>query len=124
MKFTLKIDTAIEVLQKNLNEHIAELQEASAGWTEQMIAALQEFRDALTRQGLRTSGERLHQLLYQRPKDSRPEYSNFLGALKRAEQDGQTTVEFDEIDYDKIFNDNWDWRVSSKASNSGYTRSK
>ena len=120
MKFQIKIDTAIEVIKKNLEEHITELTEAKVVWTEKIIKAIEEYRDAVTRKGLESSVDKLYNLSYNKPKDTRKEYSKFLGAMERAKEDGQTHVEVDEDDYDKIFNDNWEWRIASKASNAAY----
>jgi hypothetical protein len=124
MKFQIAIDTAIEVLQKNLDEHVTELTEARTEWTKLSIVALEKYRDAIDRTGLDASIDELYKLSYSRPKDSRKEYSKFMGAMKRAKQDGQTHVTVDEDDYDRIFNDNWEWRVASKTSNSTYTVKK
>lgn len=121
MKFKINIDTAIEAMIKNLDEHKVELKDATTGWTVQAIAALERLRDAIDRKGLDASHNELWQLLANRPVDNRKHYSKFLGALERAKQDGQAHVEVDEDDYDRIFNDNWEWRIQSKISNARYT---
>lgn len=122
MKFQVGIDIAIETMTKNLNEHITELAEAATGWTEKMIAALQAFRDAVDRKGVEASANELFHVAHARPKDNRKEYSKFLGALRLAKESGQSHVEVDEDDYDRMFNDNWDWRLQSKAINAAYRK--
>jgi len=121
MKFKIAVKKALETAEKNLQEHIVELNEATIGWTEKVKAALDALRDAIDREGLKASGENLRQLLYSKPVDNRTHYSRFIGALKLAAEN-QEIIEMDEIEYDHLFNDNWDWRVSSKVSNSTYTR--
>lgn len=124
MKFNMQIETAIEALEKNLNEHVTELKEATAGWTTEMIEALNKFRDAVDRRGLEASHVEIYNLLHSRPVDTRAKYSKYLSAMKRAQADGQSHVAVDEDDHDRIYNDNWEWRVSSKAANVRYTVSK
>src|SRR5882672_7051171 len=119
MKFKIAVKKALETAEKNLQEHIVELNEATIGWTEKVKAALDTLRDAVNRDGLKASGETLNQLLYSKPIDNRANYSRFIGALKLA-LENQEIIEMDEIEYDHLFNDNWDWRVSSKVSNSTY----
>lgn len=124
MKFKISIDGAIEVTTKNLEEHKVEYAEAVTGWTTQAVKALEDMRDAIDRKGADAGHDALWQLFARRPVDNRKNYSKFLSALARAKQDGQTHVEVDEDDYDRIFNDNWDWRVQSKAGNARYTTSR
>ncbi len=42
--------------------------------------------------------------------------------MKKAKGCGQKILEMHEEDYDRIFNDNFDWRVRSKLSNAPYGR--
>src|SRR5258706_10911175 len=121
MKFRIAVKKALETAEKNLQEHIVELNEATVGWTEKVKTALDNLRDAVNRDGLKASGEALSQLLYSKPIDNRANYSRFIGAMKLAVENGQESIELDEIEYDHLFNDNWDWRVPSKASNATYT---
>ena len=120
MKFKIAVKKALETAEKNLQEHIVELNEATVGWTEKVKTALDNLRDAVNRDGLKASGETLNQLLYSKPIDNRANYSRYIGAMKLAVENGQENIELDEIEYDHLFNDNWDWRVSSKVSNSTY----
>lgn len=120
MQFTIKIDKALEVLEKNLQEHIVEFKEADEVWTSKTIKALEDLRDAVTRNGLKASYEAVQQLFYHKPQDNRALYSKFIGALKLAKEAGSSCIEMDEDDYDRTFNDNWDWRVQSKLSNAAY----
>ncbi len=120
MKFRIAVKKALETAEKNLQEHIVELNEATIGWTEKVKTALDALRDAVNRDGLKASGETLSQLLYSKPVDNRANYSRFIGAMKLAVENGQENIELDEIEYDHLFNDNWDWRVASKVSNAAY----
>jgi len=120
MKFKIAVKKALETAEKNLQEHIVELNEATVGWTEKVKTALDNLRDAVNRDGLKASGETLNQLLYSKPIDNRANYSRYIGAMKLAVENGQENIELDEIEYDHLFNDNWDWRVSSKTSNAAY----
>ena len=122
MKFDIKLDSAIAAMEKNLSDHVKELTEANEGWTHQVIDALEKFRDAVNRQGLKASHDALYKLMYSRPVDNRSLYSKYLSALKRAKADGQELISVDEEDHDHIYNDNWEWRVASKSSNTAYTR--
>lgn len=122
MKFKIRIDDAIAALEKNLQEHIVELKEATAAWTGQVIQALETLRDAMDRDGLRTSNEELSALFYRRPTDNRAQYSKYLGGLRTAKNSGESIVEMDEDEYDCAFNDNWEWRAQSKILNTSYTR--
>lgn len=121
MKFDMKIDTAIQALEKNLSDHVVELNEATKEWAKQITAALGKFGDAVNRNGLKAAHDELHGLMYKRPVDTRAQYSKYLSAMKRAQADGQTHITVDEDDHDQIYNDNWDWRTSSKATNSTYS---
>ncbi len=120
MKFKITVKKALEVAEKNLQEHITELNEATKGWTEKVKTALDNLRDAVDREGVKASDETLRQLFYSKPVDNRAHYSRFIGALKLA-ADNQEVIELDEDEYDHLFNDNWVWRVSSKSSNAAYT---
>lgn len=124
MKFAVKIDTALAVLEKNLQEHLVELEDAIKGWTYEVSGALMKTRAAVDRNGVKASGEELIRLLYNRPKDNRAEYSKYIGGMKLAKDSGALTIEMDESDYDRTFNDNWDWRIQSKASNAVYASSR
>jgi hypothetical protein len=120
MQFNIKIDQALAVLEKNLQEHIVELAEANQVWTAQTVRALEELRDATKRDGLKASYEKVQQLFYKKPQDNRAMYSKFIGALKQAQVAGELNIQMDEDDYDRTFNDNWDWRIQSKTANSSY----
>lgn len=120
MKFNMKIDTAIQSLEKNLSYHVVELKEATEEWTKQITTALEKFRDAVSRNGLKAAHDDLHRLMYTRPVDTRAQYSKYLSAMKRAQADGQSHITVDENDHDQIYNDNWDWRTSSKMTNRAY----
>lgn len=102
MKFKIKIESAIETIRKNLDAHIVELKDAQDVWIKDVHAELQKLRDAVDREGINASHDRLNSLFYNRPKDNRMEYSRFLGALKRAQESGESIVEMD-----------WEWRRSS-----------
>ena len=120
MQLTVKIDSAIAALEKNLEEHKVELREAMQGWTAKTIAEIEMLRDAVQRDQLKASVETLRRLFYEKPQDNRVQYSKYLSALKAAQGAGNTTVTMDEEEHDRIFNDNWDWRIQSKALNSSY----
>jgi hypothetical protein len=124
MKFELNIDSAIKVIEENLNTHIIELRDAKEVWVEDLKTALDRFRDAVDRKGLEASHDEVQHIMYKRPVDNRSNYSKYLHALKRAKEDGQLKITVDEDDYDRIFNDNWEWRVSSKAGNIAYSSRK
>jgi len=138
MKFEINISSAIAAGEKSLSEHIQELKDATDVWVEdvkstldEQKSALDEYGKAVTRQGLKASIDRvqaatqkLSTLLYNKPMDNRSEYSKYIGALKVAHQDGQLKITIDETEYDCIFNDNWDWRRTSKMSNSVYSTRK
>lgn len=120
MKFQVDIETALAVLKDNLEEHIVELREATSVWVEEVKKELDAFKDAVDRKGLEASHTSLNQLFYKTPKDSRKDYSRYIGALETAKASGQQHVELDDEDYDRMFNDNWEWRAASKTSNSLY----
>jgi hypothetical protein len=121
MKFKIKVTKALEVAEKNLKDHITELNEAKDVWTEQVKAALDDLNKAVDREGVKASNEAVHQLFYNKPIDNRTQYSRFIGALKLAAEN-QDIIEMDELEYDQLFNDNWDWRAASKVSNATYSR--
>lgn len=124
MQFKVKIEDALTVLRKNLADHVVELKEATTGWIEQVTTELTTLKDAVDRQGLEASNDRLYQLFYAKPRDNRREYARYIGALERTQAAGETLIEMDEDDYDRMFNDNWDWRQLSKVSNASYTTRK
>ncbi len=121
MKFKIAIKKALEVAEKNLQEHITELNKAKNVWTEKVKASLDDLNKAVDREGVKTSNHELSALFYAKPIDNRVNYSRFIGALKLASENGQETIELDEMEYDQLFNDNWDWRMASKVTNSTYT---
>jgi regulator of replication initiation timing len=120
MKLIINVEEAINALKANLEEHKIELKEAVAEWTRLVLLAMEKYRDAVDREGLKASEVELQQLFYKKPKDTREQYSKYISALERSKA---TTVEVDEDDCDRIFSDNWDWRVTSKAANAPYSRS-
>lgn len=122
MKVRINLDTALNALNKNLEEHKVELKEAMVEWSRRVIAGIESLRDAVTRDALKASGADLQNLFYTKPQDNRTQYSRYIGALKLAADNGAHDLEIDQIEYDEIFNDNWDWRVASKARNSSYMR--
>lgn len=124
MKFSIDIGIALATLKKNLKEHIEELDGAKVGWVEKVKAELDALRDAVDRKGLDASSHALTMLFHTSPKDNRKDYSKYIGALEKAKESGQSQVELDEDDYDAMFNDNWDWRISSKTTNATYYKSK
>jgi hypothetical protein len=135
MKFKISIVKAIEAAEKNLQAHIVELNEAGEGWTEQVSKALDDLSKAIItqksvvdRQGMKASNEVLRQvyaelqkLFHIKPIDNRVNYSRCIGALKLASEN-EDIIEMEEHEYDQLFNDNWEWRVSSKATNSTYSK--
>lgn len=123
MKFVIKVDKALEAAERNLQEHIVELNEARTAWVEQVKAALDELKNAVDREGLKVSNDTLQRLFHAKPQDNRANYSRYIGALKLAQENG-ATIEMDEVEYDHLFNDNWNWRVSSKTANASYTKPK
>lgn len=120
MKFKIKIQKALEVAEKNLQEHIVELKEASDEWTRQVHKAIDNLNEAVTRNGLKASHNDLHNLFYKKPIDNRPNYSRYIGALKLGAENSEF-IDMDEDEYDRLFNDNWEWRMSSKLTNSSYS---
>src|SRR5260221_2612252 len=120
MKFKIAVKKALEVAEKNLQEHITELNEATKGWTEKVKTALDNLRDAVDREGVKAENIALQHLFYSKPIDNRANYSRFIGAMKLASENGQENIDLDEIEYDHLFNDNWDWRVSSKTRKNTY----
>lgn len=121
MKFTVKIDECLDVLKKNLSEHLTELEDAKKVWTEDAKQALDKLRDAVDRKGLDASQMDLYQLFSQKPQDNRKNYSRYIGSLEAAKRSGEMTVILDEDDYDRMFNDNWEWRIASKGLNTAYS---
>lgn len=124
MKTKILIATAIEALDKNLADHVAEYADAIEVWTTDAVAALEALRDALDRKGVEASSDALWRIYSTKPIDNRKQYSKFLGMLRRAQESDQRHIEVDEDDYDRIFQDNWDWRRSSKAVNATYSSRK
>lgn len=120
MKFQVRIDDALEAVNKHFSNHVVELKTATTEWIRQVTAALEIYRDALDRKGLEASYDELQRLQFARPQDNRAQYSRLISALKHASKAGQTILEVNEDESDRIFNDNWDWRQVSKVSNSYY----
>lgn len=123
MKFEVKIDEAIAMLEKNAREHDKELAEAIPEWTAQLKAAIDKFRDAVDRKALNASISELWNLHNSRPVDNRNQYATYLGGLRHSKEAGALVVQLDEDTYDQIFNDNWNWRQVSLTSNSTYSAS-
>lgn len=124
MKTKVKIDTAMEVMKKNLDEHVVELRDATDVWIKDAVAALEKMRDAIDREGVQAASNGLWAVLHAKPEDNRLQYGKFLGMLGRAQESDQEFIEVDEDDYDCIFQDNWSWRQSSKARNTSYSSRK
>jgi len=124
MKATIKVENAITVLEKNLEAHIAEYADAIDVWTEDAKKAIDQLKEVFDRQGRKASIEAIYQLWHRQPVDNRPHYSRAIGMLKQAHEAGQTTFECDEDEYDQIFQDNWDWRRASRATNFSYSSRK
>ena len=122
MKARIAIDLALSALKKNLADHLVELSEAKSGWTEKVIVEITKLRDAVSRKSEDASNEALQRLFYSRPVDNRRQYSKFISILERAKESGESHVELDEDDSDNIFNDNWDWRIASRATNTSYSK--
>jgi hypothetical protein len=120
MQFKINIDKALAAAERNLKDHISELTEATSVWTEKVHIALDELKNSVDREGLKVSYNNLQHLMYQKPVDNRAQYSQYIGALTLAKENGDV-IEMDEAEYDHIFNDNWDWRVASKTSNAAYS---
>jgi hypothetical protein len=124
MKVKIKLHDTLAVLEQNLAMHILEFSEASKGWTSQVIAELGRMQDAMTRETVKTSFTALQHLFYAKPIDNRANYSRYIGLIKLAAENGARDLEVDEEEYDKIFNDNWEWRLLSKTANASYTTHK
>lgn len=122
MKIKYPITEVLSALRNNLQSHDAELKEAMSRWTEQVIIALHELSDAVNRFGVEASNNKLVQLFYNKPKDVRVQYSKYIGMLQRAAQHGEKLVELDDEEYDRFFNDNWEWATAAKVANTAYTR--
>ncbi len=118
MKININVDDAIKALKANLEIHKVELKEAVAEWTRLVLVALEKYRDAVDREGLKASHTELLHLFHRQPVDTRAQYSKFISALERAKG---PSVEVDEDDCDRIFSDNWDWRIQSKSANATYS---
>src|SRR5258706_3596991 len=103
MKFRIAVKKALETAEKNLQEHIVELNEATIGWPEKAKTALDNLRDAVNRDGLKASGETLSQLLYSKPIRNRANYSRFIGAMQLPLANRQESIELDPREYDHLF---------------------
>jgi hypothetical protein len=123
MKVRVRIDESIAALKKNLSDHVVELTEAIEVWTEDLHKAMTEFGAAVNRDGLKASHEKLYRLMYQRPADNRLEYAKYIGMLERTKSSGEAFVAIDEDEYDRVFNDNWEWRSASRTTNAIYKKS-
>jgi len=124
MKARIKVDNAIAVLEKNLAEHITEYGDAMDVWKEDAKKAIDTFAAAFDRDSLKASATDIYVLFNRKPVDNRPNYSKYLGMLKQAKEAGQTEFECEEDEYDRIFQDEWDWRRASRATNVGYSSRK
>jgi len=124
MKVKIKIDNAIVALEKNLDVHVVEFHDAIDVWTADAITALEHARDAVTRNQLKADVVELWNIFHRRPVDNRPNYSKYLGMLRQAREAGEIEIVCDEDEYDRIFQDNWDWRISSRATNTAYAARK
>lgn len=124
MKTKIHIEQAIVVLQKNLDDHVVELKDATDVWIKDAVAALEKMRDAVDREGIKASAQAMWAVLNARPEDNRLQYAKFLGMLRRARESDQVHIDVDEDDYDCIFQDNWSWRRSSKERNTSYSSRK
>ena len=124
MKARIEIGAAVAVLTQNADEHIVEYQDAVEVWVADAKSALDTFAKALDRDSRTASIDALWRIMTAKPIDNRPQYSKFINMLERARMGGETHVECDEDDYDRIFQDQWDWRLSSKARNTTYSSRK
>lgn len=123
MKFKISVKKALEVAESNLKAHITELSEANEVWTEKVKEALDALKNAIDRNGVKASHHDIQVLFLKKPMDNRANYSRYIEALKLALENNDW-IEMDETEYDHLFNDNWDWRITSKLSNAGYTKDK
>src|SRR5215469_7340555 len=124
MKFDVKISQCLSVLEKNLEEHLMEYKDASEVWTDDVIQELKNLRDAVDKKGLDASSSALYALFSSKPKDNRKEYSRLITSMKAALASGQKKITMDEDECDRVLNDNFDWRLSSKESNIAYSSRK
>lgn len=122
MKFQIRVDDAIATLDKNLTDHILELNDATEVWVDKMNQALTKYSVAINSKGLLASHMELNQLMNFPPIDHRANYSKYITSFEKARDAGQTTIEVDEEDIAHIYQDNWDWRNYSKTTNSNYSK--
>lgn len=123
MDFKIKIDDAIKVLEEHFEAHKKELDEALPVWSEKVKEATEKFSTAVGRKAQEDAMNQLYSIWHTKPIDNRNQYAKFLGGLRHTRDAGQLTVDIDEDVYDRIFLDNWDWRVRSLTANSTYSRS-
>ena len=112
----------IEALEKFRKLHIDGFDEARKVYMEKRLELLTEavdFARTYTEDGLKKSQEKINSI-YQlvEPQDMRKEYDNLINLIIKAQDD---ELELDSHQANFIFNDEWDWAISAKVSNSFYS---
>lgn len=127
LRFSVLCDDALAALRKNEKEHVEELAEARKVWIKNMATEQAKLQAAISANPLdddKAVLKPIRELAGNPPVDNRDQYKKYIGSFEAAKRAGQDKVSMDADEYDRLFNDNWAWRVLSKASNMAYIASR
>lgn len=118
-KATYKRQDIVDALRKFRDEHVSGFDVAKDNFRKLRVEKLAEALDLAEAAKVEESKKKVAEVNQMiEPQDMRKEYDNLINLFLYTQD---TTVELNSQQADHIFNDNWDWAVSAKFSNSFYS---
>ena len=116
MKINAKPADLVAALEHNKAAHREEYEKALGTWFEKLGNTLAELLTAAeAREVDRDYADPIWRLT--KPVDNTELYDKYIGMFTMATDE---TIEISSEDYGCVVDDNWDWAVSAKATNSSY----
>ena len=114
--YKVKVETLLEHLKKNRDEHVAIVEEAQANFRKKVIERLDTMLTAAK------AGEKFSvEVGLKIPTKHTDAFDNAIGILEMTMEAGETTIEIDAGDYERFVRNCWEWTDSFRHSNSGYS---
>jgi hypothetical protein len=118
IKTTYSVPTLIAYLKTNKEEHIKEYAEAKEAYDKKKRELLSDLQDATHTKGPEGIKEAYN--AYERlvsPVDATKMYDEYIALIGASDSN---SIELDSEDASAIINDQWEWAVSAKFTNSAY----
>lgn len=118
-RINVKKETVLDILKKNLVQHQKDYDEAVLGWIEKTKSELKKILEKLD---LPNAIEiRIDSIHLPKPNSYVKEYEK---AIKMIEYETREEIEISEVDFERYFLDEWNWKTSFLTNTTMYKNFK